>query len=1211
MAHRPDPERLSQTHNAARFTVEHRHIAWVLLVATLLWGWYGYHAMPQRKDPDIPVRLAVAVTAWPGVSAAEVEQQITRVVEAKIAESSALHPAAPHAYGIRSVSLPGLSIVHVQLAENVRDTKKEFSDISLKLDSLNSRLPAGAGPIQFVSDFGDTSAMMLTIASPPVDAVEIALRARQVGAALAEVRTNAGNPTDHVAAVYSFPTSMPADAVRRGLERFVRRAERDGIFRQPRLFSAAGFVGVDGASTQTDDQIRAYINRYLEDEIQAGDIHPDAWGPAIIRDPAEIEARLQAVAGDKYSYRELDEFSDLIARSLAGVPQAAKYQRTGVLPERVYIDYAQERLAGLGLQPARLAELLQARNIATASGMIEAGGKWVYLSPTGEFASADDIGAVLVAAGADGNPVYLRDLAEISRAYQVPAQTLNYHTWKDTHGAWHRSRAVTVAVFMRAGEQIATFGAEVDQRLAALRHILPQDLMVVRTSDQPRQVRENIELFMGALYEAIALVVFVALIGFWEWRSALLMALSMPITLAMTFGLMSLLGIDLQQISIGSLIVALGLLVDNPVVAGDAIKRGLADGLPPTQASWRGPTKLAKAILFATITNVVAYLPFLLIKGATGEFLYSLPVVMACSLFASLIVAMTFVPLLGRLLLRAPRRPEPTVAERRQHGLYGRYARLAQWSIRHRWQVLAGSIPLLVLGAVMMANLRTLFFPDDVQYLSTIDVRLPNNASVRSTNVAVQEAERVIQEVCAREVAGKTGRGEATVLHSLTSFVGVGAPRFWFSISPEIQQPNYGQIIVQIEDKELMPTLAGKLQTALAAQVPGARVEVKQLQTNPVEFPVEIMISSLVDPGPERSAADLAMLRSLARRVENMLQAVPQAALVHTDWQPETIGLGLHIDAERANLAGLTHADIAVSVGAALNGRPLTELRERDRRIPVVARLRSDDRSRLSDLDNLYVYSVHGPQKLPLAQVASLATELETQRIQRRDRFRTITVVARPVPGALASQILKAVKPQLAQFQRELPPGYRLVVGGEQAKQVRGFKDLGTAMAISVGAIFLALVLQFNHAVKPLLVFAAVPFGVVGSIAALAVMGTPFGFMALMGIASLVGVIVSHVIVLFDCIEDKREEGEPLEQALVDAGIIRLRPVMITVAATVLALFPLALHGGPLWQPLCYAQIGGLTAATFVTLLLVPVLYSVCVYDLKLIRWRDADESES
>jgi len=758
---------------------------------------------------------------------------------------------------------------------------------------------------------------------------------------------------------------------------------------------------------------------------------------------------------------------------------------------------------------------------------------------------------------------------------------------------------------MRSGEQIAKFGENIDQKLAAVRELLPSDLIIVRTSDQPRQVRENVELFMDALYEAIVLVVLVSLVGFWEWRSALLMALSIPITLAMTFGFAYMLRIDIQQVSIATLIIALGLLVDDPVVAGDAIKRSLADGESPLIAAWLGPTKLAKAIMFATITNIAAYLPFLMLTGNTGEFLYSLPIVMACSLVASRLVSMTFIPLLGYYLLRPRAKPQLSLEERRQRGFTGFYTRVATRAIEHRWKVLAGSLVFLALGVVVAKQLKTQFFPDDVQYWATVDVWLPNDAPLTATTEVARQAEDVIREAAAAYATqhpGKDGKPKQ-ILHSLTTFDGGGGPRFWLSVSPEIQQLNYAQIVVQIEDKDAMPNLVGPLQAALSQKIAGARVEIKQLQTNPVEQPIQILISNQADVASAQEAQNLRTLRDLAGKVEDIFRQVPTAARVHNDWGEETTSVRLEIDPDRANLAGVTNADVAHSATAALSGTKVTTLREGDKQIPVVARLRPSERAQLSDVENLYVYSSQSTQRVPLLEISSIQNRLEFQKIRRQEHFRTISVECTPIAGALPSEVLNAAMPKLAAFQAALPPGYAMVIGGEKAKQVDGFRNLAIVMGISVAAIFLALVLQFNHAVKPLLVFAAVPYGTMGALLALYVMGAPFGFMAFLGVASLVGVIVSHVIVLFDFIEEMHEKGEPLERALVDAGIIRLRPVMITVGATVLALFPLALHGGPLWKPLCYAQIGGLSVATFITLLLVPVLYAIFVLDLKIVKW--------
>jgi multidrug efflux pump subunit AcrB len=726
---------------------------------------------------------------------------------------------------------------------------------------------------------------------------------------------------------------------------------------------------------------------------------------------------------------------------------------------------------------------------------------------------------------------------------------------------------------------------------------------LAHTSDQPLQVKENINLFMRALVEAIILVVIVSLLGFWEWRLALIMALAIPITLAMTFGVVYVLGIDLQQVSIASLIIALGLLVDVPVVAGDGIKRHLAEGFPRTTACWLGPTKLATAIFYATITNIIAYLPFLMLSGNTGEFLKSLPIVMTASLLCALFVAMTFVPFLGYYILRAPAKPEPTIEERRRRGFYGFYNKLVGRAIKHRWAVLGGSLVFLIIGGLFGSRLKTQFFPEDVQYWFYLDIWLPNETPLSVTNDAAVQAERVVRQVIenSAEVTTKENRGH--LLKSLTTFTGGGGPRFWFSVSPEMPQTNYAQMIVEITDKEASPKLARPIQDALAKEVPGAWITVRQLQTNPVENPVELLISGQADVDARNEASDVRTLRQIARQAEDIVSQSPGISVLRDDWFPDDVQQRIQIDPDRANVVGITNADVANASTAAMSGTTVGVFKEGDKNIPIVARLRMEERAQLADIKNLYVYSSQTNNRVPLLSVATVGNSLETGRIVRREHFRTISILCYPRPGVLASQILEPLLPKLQEFQKNLPPGYQLRIGGERAKQIDGFSNLKIVLLISLIGIYLALLVQFNNAVKPLLVFAAAPYGVIGSLIALSIMHTPFGFMAFLGIASLIGVIVSHVIVLFDFIEEMHAKGEPLEQALPDAGIQRIRPVMITVGATILALFPLALEGGPLWQPLCYAQIGGLAVAAFTTLLLVPVLYSIFVLDLKIIRW--------
>lgn len=1190
MAHKSDAEIVATTHNTARFFTENRQISWVLLFATLIWGAYGYLMMPQRKDPETPVRVAVALCPWPGASAEKIEQLVTRKIEEKMAENSKVKK-------IESITRGSVSVVYVELHERVTDTAKEFDDIKGKLDSIRD-LPDGAGPINFIKDFGDTAALMLTVASPKANEVEVAVRAHTVERAI--VRARRAGPSSPKGApfslVFCFPQPISPAVVRRHLDAAARQAAQEEIARQVQVIEGPGFLGMDGITEIDDAGIMRFAQRFIQEHLHASEFHPDVWQPVVIRDPRDTQNKLASAAGDKYTYRELDDFTDLIQRTIQTVPQASKVTRSGLLNEQVNLEYSQERLASYGVQQTRLSDILTARNITLPGGLLEVENKNLSIDPSGEFKNEKEIGDVLVGTSASGTPVYLRDLVDITRAYESPPRFLNYFTSRDSTGNWQRTRAITLAIQMRPGEQIDKFGSEIDKALANLANRLPRDLIIARTSDQPVQVREAIDLFMKSLYEAIILVVIVALIGFWEWRSAVLLALSIPITLAMTYGFMHLLGIDLQQVSIASLIIALGLLVDDPVVAGDSIKRDLALGHPPQVAAWLGPTKLATVIMFATITNIVAYLPFLVLPGDTGRFIYSLPVVLTCSLVASRLVSMTFIPLLGYFLLRPSRKPERPMTERRQQGFSGVYYRVGRWALDHRWLAFAGSLVFIVVGVTFVRNLKQSFFPKDYSYLSYVDVWLPEDAPLLATNQAAQRAETLIRQVA--EEYGKhhpdeNGKPRA-VLQSLTTFLGGGGPRFWFSVSPELQQLNYAQIIIHAKDKHDTGHLVGPLQQALSAGVPGARVDVRQLESGPpVGIPVSIRISG----------DDIPTLRGLSEQAKAILRSVPDADRVRDDWGADNFVVKLQVDPDRANLAGFSNLDVAASSVSGMYGYQVTTLREGNKQIPVLVRLRMEERAQLSDIQNLYVYSTQGSQKVPLGQISSIAYGMETQKLQRRNQFRTITVSAFPVPGDLPSQVLNAARSRLMEFEKSLPPGYKMEIGGEEEKQKEGFYNIAIVMLISVVAIFLSLVIQFRNAVKPLIVYAAIPYGMVGALIALWAMDAPFGFMAFLGIASLVGVIVSHVIVLFDFIEEMHEKGEPLEQALLDAGIVRLRPVMITVGATVLGLFPLALHGGPLWEPLCYAQIGGLTAATFITLLLVPVLYAIFVRDLKIVKW--------
>jgi multidrug efflux pump subunit AcrB len=1190
MTHEHDTEQQHRS-NLARFFVRHRHVAWALLVSAIAWGFVGYAKMPKRKDPDIPVRIGLAICPWPGITADRVEELVTRKMETAVSGNSKIEK-------IESTTRDGVAVLLVHLDESVADTVEQFADIGQRLTHIPD-LPQGAGPVTWVSDFGDTAALMLTVASPKVGEAELRIRGLALQKAIEGVRpADAG--AERVTALYCTPPTVAASAVERPVALFAAEAARDGVARDVRPVSAAGCYGLDLATSRTDQELRAYVSDYVRDRLGGVDLHPDGWGPVLVRSPAEAPDRLSEVAGDVYTYRQLDDFSHEIERVLQSVlaspaertPIVAKVTRSGVLPERIFVDYAQQRLAEAKIEPARLAAALASRNVTAPGGTFDSGARHVVVDPNVRDGSFRDMDDLIVGTSAAGTPVRLRDLATLSRGYESPARYLNYLVARDGEGGWQRNRAVTLAVQMRSGQQIGDFGAAVDEALQQLRRKFPPDLIIARTSDQPRQVKENIDLFMVSLYEAIFLVVVVSLLGFWSWRSAFLIATSIPLTIAISFGAMQMLGVDLQQVSIATLIIALGLLVDMPVVAGDAIERELASGTPREKAAWIGPTRLVRAIVFATLTNIVAYLPFLALSGDTGRFLHSLPVVMTINLVAALIVTFTFIPLIAFGIARAPKKAERPIEELRKSGFTGWYSRVISGALRHRHAVLAASLVILVAGGYVFTKLKTGFFPTDLSYLSYVDVWVPEDAPLSVTNAAAAEAERVI-----REEAERFGEhhGHTDVLKTLTTFVGGAGPRFWFSIEPEQQQLNYAQIVVEVTDKHFTSELVAPVQAALA-KIPGARIDVRQLETGkPVGIPVSIRVSG----------EDVATLRKIAGEVADALRAAPTSARVRDNWGPPGLLSRVAVDDDRANLSGVTRLDVAASASAAVSGVPVGNYREGDRLIPIVARLRGEDRARLSDLSNVYAFSSTKPHSVPLRQVARLEQELGPAKIFRRNQVRTITVSAYPIPGFVPSEVLSAARPAIDEISAHLPPGYRVQIGGEHDEQQKGFGELAVLMAASVALIYFALLFQFDSAVKPLLVFAAIPYGVVGAVVMLAVMKQTFGFMAFLGIASLVGVIVSHVIVLFDFIEEAHHHGRKLEDALIEAGIVRLRPVMITVGATVLGLIPLALHGGPLWEPLCYAQIGGLTIATFITLGLVPLLYTVFVRDLKIVPWKD------
>lgn len=1154
--------------NIARVFAEKPHLGWVAMAAVLVWGGASYVKLPQRKDPEIKVKTAVITTVWPGAGAEDVEQLVTRPIER-------LARQVPRVDVVSSTSRAGRSIVFVTLEDATRpaDVDPVWDDLRGRLEGLRG-LPATASPPLLNSRFGDTSTVVLTLASPPADALEVELRARLIRDAVRATRADdAGRQTT----VVVFPDGVLQEHAVAAAQRYAELGLARGVFSEPRVVHGARFVAVDfrpvdaGRLGEVDEAFR-------RDVTGVESPHPDVWGPVRVASLEGLEPALAAAAPDRYSYRQLESFAQLIRDEVARLPKVGRIDLHGVLPERVSVHYSQERLSTLGLSPRQLAAALKQRNAALPGGVLDTGHQRLLVDPQATFADTAAILDTVVAAGPDGRPVYLRDVARVRRGYDTDADSVAL-TWRGPDG-WRTTRAVSLAIQARPGTQVTTLGDELEATLTGLRARLPADLQVVRTADQPRLVEEKIGEFMRSLVEAIVIVVLVALV-FMERRSALLVAASIPLTLAMTFGTMHLLGIQLQQVSIASLIIALGLLVDDPIIASDAINREMAAGVPRVRAAWQGPTRLAKAIFFATATNVVAFAPLLLIEGSMGEFISALPAVVCIALVSSRIVSMTFMPLLGRFLLRGQQGFEAALHGTGRAARFARaYNAITEWMLDHKLKTGVAFGIFLVLGLLPGRFIRTQFFPEEAMDRFYVHVRLPEGADIKATRRVVQEAGAVLLET------------EGERLDSFTAFVGDGGPRWWSNVSPEPRNPAYALLVLHTRDEGETRAMIRRVQGALTQRVPGARFEAFHLSSGaPATIPVEVRLS-----GP-----DAETLRRLGEAVRARLRAAPSFGDVTDDWGAQTLKLVVQVDDERAARAGVTREDVAAASALALGGQAVTQLREGDRLIDVVLRLAPAERSSAERLRNLEVWSQKTGRAVPLEQVATVALGLEQPKVVRHRQERTLTVGALPRPGLLPSALLAEARPAIEAM--PLPPGYAIDWGGEYEQQARAFGHVRIALVVSVLLIFLVLVWQFENVFKPLVVFAAIPFGLVGAIWGLWLTRTNFGFMAFLGVASLIGVIVSHIIVLFDFIEEAREHGVPLHRAVIDAALVRLRPVLVTVLATVGGLIPLAIEGGPKWRQLVYVLIGGLLIATLVTKGVVPVLYVVLVEKLKLVTW--------
>lgn len=795
------------------------------------------------------------------------------------------------------------------------------------------------------------------------------------------------------------------------------------------------------------------------------------------------------------------------------------------------------------------------------------------------FNNEDDLLAAEIVS-ADGKHVSIGEITSIKDDTSIPPTAVET-LYRDPHGTMISSRSVLLAVEMKRGGNIRAFDNEVRTLLTRHKAELPTGIEIVTISDQPAATAHRIKQFLHCFIEAVLIVVLVTLL-LMDWRTALVVAVAIPVTIAMTMIGMWVLGIPWQQISIAALIIALGMLVDDPVVAADGINRELASGHSRETAAWLGPFKLRRAIFFGTVINIAAFLPLALLPGDMGAFIISLPIVVTLTLVSSRLVSLMFVPLLGYYLLSGQRGFEQGGEVRRfvllrpvdqaLAAFLPRYRNSLRWALAHPGRTIALAYGLLVLSCGLTPFFGKQFFPAAERNQMLVDVELPEGASVDKT-----------REVCRKVSAAIAMEG---MVNHATIVAGAGMPMFYYNLLPREPGERVAQVLINTHSADDVPALLVKLRAHLDKEVKEARCIVKQLQQGPaMDAPIQVQITG----------DDLDVLQAKASEAGRLLENAG-AYKVHNDFGPRIATPRVTLK-ELGVTRGIRVSDLARDAWDAKKGINITHLRDHEGLLPVVLRLPERP---LTDPDiwkDVLVKDAMG-QLVAFDEAATVSTNEDYAVISHLNRQRSVTVKAFAPFGELASSTLDRAKSGLSQM--KLPAGGTMSFAGEERELKNSQREMGRVIAISLALIALAMLVQFRSFMKSLVVMLTVPLGLTGAFVGLAALHASFGFMALLAIVSLAGVIVSHIIVLSDFVEEARAEGLPVKEALEQAGLVRLRAVLATVFATVCALVPLAASGGQLWQPLTAVHIFGLLFATFLTLLVLPVLY--CLFALKL-RW--------
>ncbi len=889
-------------------------------------------------------------------------------------------------------------------------------------------------------------------------------------------------------------------------------------------------------------------------------------GPFVDDEFGDVFGILIGLTGEGYDYAELKDVADQVRDQLLRLDDVAKVEISGAQEERIFVEYSNARLSELGLSPRQLRSILESRNIIIPGGSVTVGPERISLEPSGNFESVEDLGQAVISLPGRRDLLYLGDIARITRGYIDPPSAKMF-----TNGV----PSLGLAVSLREGGDISRLGLEVGALLARFRTAYPVGVDFEVLNDQPRTVDGKVQEFLVNLFQAVGIVLLVMLVML-GLRTGLVVASLIPTTMIISFFVMSILDVGLDQMSLAALIIALGMLVDNAIVMSESIMVRMAAGRTPVDAALRSARELRIPLLTSSLTTAAAFLPIYLAKSSTGEYTAPLFKVVAIALLCSWLLALTVTPLLCVTFLRVRGNPEAASFDTPFHR---RYRAGLLGGLRRPWLALGAVVGLLVVAFVGMGQLPFIFFPPSDKSTFTVALELPLGTSIERT----EEVAREVNAFVDRELRVTDERPEGVL--NWGTWIGEGAPKFELAYNPEPPSPNYAFLLVNSTSRETLLGLIPRLEAFCRDTFPDLEMTAHPLGIGPpIEIPIEVRLSG----------DDTEKLFGLVDRVRAYLRSIAGTKTVRDNWGLRTKKLVVRIDEPRALRAGVTNEDVAVSLQAMLSGFETTQFREADKVIPVTLRSVAADRQDLGKLETLNVYSQATGRSVPLKQVAEVEVAWEASRVYRRDRIRTVTVESDVQAGTTAAAAIAELRPWLEEESRGWDLGYHWELGGESETSTKANESIMVNLPLVGLIIVVLLVWQFNSVVKPMIILLTIPLSLIGVSFGLLVARQYMGFMPFLGIISLAGIVINNAIVLIDRIGIEIDENglEP-PQAVVEAAQRRLRPILRTTATTVGGLLPLWLGGGAMWEAMAVAIIFGLLFATALTLGVVPILYSL------------------